>query len=55
MKLRELLDQIKKEQEAVKASVPVICGGTPRDKYIGNLKNIIDIDITTGDKTISKI
>ena len=28
-----------------------ICGGTPRDKYLNNLKNISDLDITTGDKT----
>jgi poly(A) polymerase len=34
------------------ASPPYICGGTPRDKYLGRLDNIADIDITTGDKTV---
>lgn len=32
--------------------MPYICGGTPRDKYMGKLENIADIDITTGDKTV---
>lgn len=30
----------------------MICGGTPRDKFMGRLDNIADIDITTGDKTV---
>lgn len=39
-------------QEAIGASKPYICGGTPRDKYMGKLENIADLDICTGDKTV---
>ena len=52
MKLRELLQQLKKTQEEIGASAPYICGGTPRDKHMGKLQNIADMDITTGDKTV---
>ncbi len=52
MKLRELLSQLKEVQTNIGASDPYICGGTPRDKYMGRLDNIADIDLTTGDKTI---
>ena len=43
---------MKSVQENIGASVPYICGGTPRDKYMGKLENVADIDITTGDKTV---
>jgi tRNA nucleotidyltransferase/poly(A) polymerase len=43
---------MKKVQEQIGTSVPYICGGTPRDKYMGKLENIADLDITTGDKTV---
>lgn len=36
----------------IEASPLYICGGTPRDKYLGHLENISDLDITTGDKTV---
>src|SRR5574337_852342 len=52
MKLRELLSEMKRVQEAIGSSKPYICGGTPRDKYMGRLENIVDLDITTGDKTV---
>jgi poly(A) polymerase len=52
MKLRELLQQMKRVQEEIGSSPPYICGGTPRDKYMGKLENIADLDITTGDKTV---
>lgn len=39
-------------QQKIGASTPYICGGTPRDKYMGRLDNVADIDITTGDKTV---
>ncbi len=52
MKLRELLQQMKSVQEEIGSSVPYICGGTPRDKYLGHLENVADLDITTGDKTV---
>ena len=52
MKLRELLQEMKRVQEQIGAATPYICGGTPRDKYMGQLQNIADIDVTTGDKTV---
>jgi len=52
MKLKELLQQIKNIQEKIGASEPFICGGTPRDVYMHRLDNLVDIDITTGDKTV---
>jgi len=52
MKLRELLSKMKEIQEKIGASEPFICGGTPRDRYLGHLENIADLDITTGDKTV---
>lgn len=52
MKLRDLLQEMKKVQVQIGASPPYICGGTPRDKHMGKLENIADLDITTGDKTV---
>lgn len=52
MKLRELLQQMKSVQEKIQTSESFICGGTPRDKFLGRLDNIADIDITTGDKSV---
>ncbi len=52
MKLRELLQQMNVVQEKIGASTAYICGGTPRDKYMGKLENVADIDVTTGDKTV---
>jgi tRNA nucleotidyltransferase/poly(A) polymerase len=52
MKLRELLDMMQKTAVEIGASAPMICGGTPRDKFLGRLENIADIDVTTGDKTV---
>lgn len=43
---------MKRVQEEIGSSVPYICGGTPRDKYMGRLDNLVDLDITTGDKTV---
>lgn len=52
MKLRELLSKLKEVQKKIKVSEPFICGGTPRDKFMGHLENISDLDITTGDNTV---
>lgn len=52
MKLRELLQQLVAVQREIGASTPYITGGTPRDKFMGRLDNIADIDVTTGDKTV---
>lgn len=43
---------MKEVQQKIGASEPYICGGTPRDRYLGHLENISDIDITTGDKSV---
>lgn len=52
MKLQELLRLMTQVQKEIGSSKPMICGGTPRDKYMGRLDNIADLDITTGDKTV---
>ena len=52
MRLRELLQQLVTVQRQIGVSTPYITGGTPRDKFMGRLDNIADIDITTGDKTV---
>jgi tRNA nucleotidyltransferase/poly(A) polymerase len=52
MKLRDLLQEMKRVQVQIGVSQPYICGGTPRDKHMGKLENIADLDITTGDKTV---
>lgn len=43
---------MKAVQETIGASEPYMCGGTPRDRLLGHLENIADLDITTGDKSI---
>lgn len=43
---------MKEVQKKIGTSEPYICGGTPRDKYMGRLDNIADLDITTGDKSV---
>ena len=43
---------MKRVQQNIGSSVPYICGGTPRDKYMNRLENIADLDITTGDGTV---
>jgi len=52
MKLRELLQQIKTIQMRIGVDPCYICGGVCRDKYIGRLDKISDLDLTNGSKTI---
>lgn len=52
MKLRELLQQLGQVQKKIGSSEALICGGTPRDRYLKHLENISDLDMTTGDKTV---
>lgn len=52
MKLTQILNEIKNISLTEGTSTPYICGGVPRDKYMNSFKNISDIDITTGDKSI---
>jgi tRNA nucleotidyltransferase/poly(A) polymerase len=52
MKLRELLNQLTSIAKEHKISTPWIVGGCARDRYLGHLKDISDLDITTGDFSI---
>lgn len=55
MKLRELLKLMTSIAKRKGISTPMIVGGTPRDKLLGNLKSIEDLDITTGDDSIHNL
>lgn len=52
MKLIELLNTISEISVKNGTSKPYLCGGAARDKYLGKLKSLSDIDVTTGDKSI---
>ena len=52
MKLKDVLDDIKKIEREINSSSVYICGGAARDRYMRNLNKIDDLDLTTGDKTI---
>ena len=52
MRLKDLLQSINNIANNIHTSPPWICGGTPRDKVMGKLSNIADLDLTTGDNTV---
>lgn len=52
MKLKELLHKLQETQQKIGASTPYLCGGVTRDRYMGHLEKVSDIDITTGDNTV---
>jgi tRNA nucleotidyltransferase/poly(A) polymerase len=52
MKLKEILSTIDTIAKDNGFSTPYLCGGLVRDKYRGDLSDINDIDITTGDKSV---
>lgn len=52
MKLRELLTMMADTSQKIDVVEPKICGGTPRDRYMGRLENIEDLDLTNGESTI---
>ena len=52
MKLIGLLNLIQGVQKKIDTSQLFICGGVPRDKCLGHLNNISDLDLTSGDKSI---
>jgi poly(A) polymerase len=52
MKLRELLQLVREIQQKNEISPAFCCGGIPRDKLLNKLKEISDLDLTTGDKSI---
>lgn len=49
--IKEILNVLSESATAV-GTTAYICGGTPRDKVMGRLDNIEDLDITTGDQKI---
>lgn len=53
MKLKELLKILSDAKESIKVETPFIVGGAVRDKYLNNLSNILDIDITNGSSSIN--
>src|SRR4051812_23065153 len=56
MKLRQLFNIIKDIAIENNISTPMLCGGIPRDKILGLIKNeISDIDITTGDNSVKNL
>lgn len=56
MKLRDILALMYKIHVDRGVSLPYICGGTPRDKLLGLIKDeVSDLDITTGDKTVHNL
>jgi tRNA nucleotidyltransferase/poly(A) polymerase len=55
MKLIDLFTLIESTAKDIGSSKPYICGGVARDFYRKKLKDISDIDITTGDQSIFKL
>ena len=55
MKLSELLNEIANLAKEKGITTPFICGGAPRDKLMGKLDAIADVDITTGDASIHNL
>ena len=52
MNIKELLSLIADLAKKGGISTPFICGGTPRDKLLNRLDELVDLDITTGDSSI---
>lgn len=52
MKLTELLKFVEKTALDNGFSRPYLCGGVPRDKLLGRLTKLEDLDVTTGDESI---
>jgi len=55
MKIRELLKLIDRISKEEGTSEPFIVGGVPRDKAMGRIEEIQDIDLTTGDDSIKRL
>jgi tRNA nucleotidyltransferase/poly(A) polymerase len=54
MKLTDLLGKIAQIAKSM-GSTAFICGGTPRDLFMHRRGNVVDIDITTGDKLVNSL
>lgn len=55
MKLHQLIAILEAAKAAANASPIFFCGGLVRDRLLGSLDKIEDIDITTGDKTVHNL
>lgn len=55
MKLKETLQILAKIAKIHNIHNPYICGGVPRDKFMGKSINIVDIDITNGYADIAEL
>jgi len=55
MRLTELLNLIAKVAKENGISEPFIVGGFPRDKIMGKIEEVQDVDITTGDDTVKAL
>ncbi len=55
MKVTELLNLIASVAKEKGTSEPFIVGGLPRDKIMGRVKEVQDVDLTTGDESIKTL
>lgn len=55
MKIKELLDTLGNVSTKNNLPTPYVCGGAARDFYLGNLKNINDLDITNGTSSVKRL
>ena len=55
MSIKGILSRVAQLASAKGISEPYIVGGLPRDKLLGNISNIDDIDLTTGDESIHEL
>lgn len=55
MTIRSILLDIKTIAQENMISEPYIVGGLPRDKAMGQMSNIEDVDVTTGDDSVHKL
>jgi tRNA nucleotidyltransferase/poly(A) polymerase len=55
MTLVEIFQLIEQTAQEKGLSTPFICGGTPRDKIMGRLNQLADVDITTGDASVFQL
>jgi len=55
MKIKELLNTLGEVSAKNNLPTPYVCGGAARDFYLGNLKNINDLDVSNGSPTIKRL
>jgi tRNA nucleotidyltransferase/poly(A) polymerase len=55
LKLRELLAKIEGIAKKNNIATPMICGGAVREKFMGTLTKLEDIDITNGESSIKNL